>query len=250
MLIVKKRLWQLRLWSTHDVFRSALLGFLNPFLYYVVLFKAYEILPAQEVQSLNFVWPIVLVLFAMAFVRQEIAFTSVGGMVVSFIGVCVIATRGENVLESGFTDLYGVVLALSSAFIWAGYWLGHLKDSRDVIERLFVNFVFGCLFAAGYSVLVGPVQIPTHQGFLGCVYIGLFEMSVTFILWLNALQRSRTIDTVSGFVYVVPFLSLVFIHFTVGEPIVPSTIVGLSLIVAGIIVQRGWGRLVPLQHGS
>ena len=34
-------------------------GFLNPFLYYIILFKAYSLLPAQEALSLNYTWPLV-----------------------------------------------------------------------------------------------------------------------------------------------------------------------------------------------
>ena len=51
ILLGQKRLSQLRSWSPHDFLRSALFGFLNPFLYYFVLFKAYALLPAQEAQS-------------------------------------------------------------------------------------------------------------------------------------------------------------------------------------------------------
>jgi len=31
-----------------------LLGILNPFLQYIILFKAYELLPVQEAQTINF----------------------------------------------------------------------------------------------------------------------------------------------------------------------------------------------------
>ena len=241
ILIGQKRLSQLRFWSPHDFLRSALFGLLNPFLYYFVLFKAYALLPAQEAQSLNFIWPIVLVLFSMIFLKQQIALKSIMAMTISFIGVLIIATRG-NLLDLEFTNTPGVLLALGSAFIWALYWIGNLKDSCDPIARLFMNFVFGCVFVTGYVLLFEPIQMPSVQGLWGCLYIGLFEMSLTFILWLKALQLSQTTDTVSGLIYVSPFLSLVFIHFTVGEPIFPSTIVGLVLIIAGIIAQHGLGQ--------
>lgn len=238
ILIGQKKLSQLRLWSAHDFLRSALFGLLNPFLYYFVLFKAYALLPAQEAQSLNFIWPIVLVLFSMIFLKQQIALKSVMAMTISFIGVLFVATRG-NILDLEFTHTPGVLLALGSAFIWALYWIGNLKDSCDPIARLFMNFVFGCMFVTGYVWLFEPIQMPSQQGLWGCLYIGLFEMGLTFILWLKALQLSQTTDTVSGLIYVSPFLSLVFIHFAVGEPIFPSTIVGLVLIIAGIIAQHG-----------
>jgi len=119
------------------------------------------------------------------------------------------------------------------------YWIGNLNDSCDPVARLFMNFVFGCVFVTGYVVLFDRIQMPSPQGLLGCLYVGLFEMGVTFLLWLKALQLSQTTDTVSGLIYISPFLSLVFIHFTVGESIFPSTVVGLALIVAGIMAQHG-----------
>ena len=64
--------------------------------------------------------------------------------------------------------------------------------------------------------------------------MGLFEMGITFVTWLKALQLSRTTAQVSNLVYASPFLSLFLIHFIVGEEIFPSTIVGLVLIVAGV----------------
>ena len=46
---------------------SLLRGLLNPFLYYVILFHAYERLPAQEAQPLNYTWPLMIVLLAAIF---------------------------------------------------------------------------------------------------------------------------------------------------------------------------------------
>ena len=40
----------------------ALLGLLNPVAYYLVLFKAYDLLPAQVAQPINYAWPIVLLI--------------------------------------------------------------------------------------------------------------------------------------------------------------------------------------------
>jgi drug/metabolite transporter (DMT)-like permease len=76
------------------------------------------------------------------------------------------------------------------------------------------------------------------QGLAGGIYIGLFEMGITFVLWLNALKYSSTTAKVSNLIYLSPFLSLILIYFTVGETILPSTVIGLSLIVAGIGMQQ------------
>ncbi|NIO42765.1 MAG: EamA family transporter, partial [Burkholderiales bacterium] len=46
VLAVQKKVYLLTQYRRRDFLRCAMLGFLNPFLYYVVLFKAYDLLPA------------------------------------------------------------------------------------------------------------------------------------------------------------------------------------------------------------
>jgi len=50
--------------SRKELLASAVMGFFNPFLYYLVLFKAYELLEAQIAGTLNYTWPIVLVILS------------------------------------------------------------------------------------------------------------------------------------------------------------------------------------------
>jgi len=71
---------------------------------------------------------------------------------------------------------------------------------------------------------------------LTVVYIGLFEMGVTFILWMKALSLAGNNARIAGIAYLTPFISLVFIHFIVGETIAVSSVAGLILIVGGILI--------------
>ena len=223
--------------SAKDLACSAALGFLNPFLYYVVLFKAYSVLPAQEAQPLNWTWPIMLVLLSIAILKQPIRWASVLAVAISFSGVLVISTRGD-VLAFRFTNLPGALLALGSSIVWALFWIYNVKDYRDEIVKLFLNFVFGSIFTLAAVLFFGELRVPPSAGLLGVLWIGLFEMGITFVSWLKALQLSRTTAQVSNLVYAAPFLSLFLIHFIVGEEILPSTVLGLVLIVAGVIVQQ------------
>ena len=52
---------------------SLLMGAFNPLLYYLVLFKAYSLLPAQVAQPLNMVWPITLALLSVPLLGQKIS---------------------------------------------------------------------------------------------------------------------------------------------------------------------------------
>jgi drug/metabolite transporter (DMT)-like permease len=220
-----------------DYLHSAVLGFLNPFLYYLILFKAYSLLPAQEAQPLNWTWPIMLVLLSTVILGQRVRFATVLAILVSFSGVLVISTRGD-ILGLRFSNPTGALLALSSSLIWALYWLYNVKDNRDDIVKLFLNFSFGFLFTLLAVLLFSEWTRPALPGLLGSIYIGLFEMGITFVFWLKALSLSRTTAQVSHLIYLSPFLSLFVIHFAVGEAIIPSTIIGLALIVAGVIIQE------------
>ncbi len=232
---------QLREWTRKEWLSSALLGLLNPFLYYLVLFRAYDLLPAQEAQPLNYTWPIVLVLLSVLILRQPIRGRSVVAMLISFSGVAVISTRGD-ILGMRFTDIEGVVLAVGSSLIWSLYWIFTMRSSADPLLKLGVNFLFGSIYVAILAITTGAIRTLNLDGAFGGVYVGLFEMGVTFMLWRQALALSTTTARIGNLVFLSPFLSLIVIHFAVGEEIYPSTIVGLALIVGGIVLQKIGGE--------
>ena len=223
--------------SQEDVARSAFLGFLNPFLYYTVLFKAYSILPAQQAQPLNFVWPLTLVLLSIPILRQKIKKRDITAICISFFGVLVISTKG-HVLSFRLTDPLGVALATGSSIPWALYWIYNIRNKRDEVLCLFLNFTWASVYVFALVLIAGDLRMLSVKSILGVTYVGLFEMGITFLIWLKALKLSKTTAHVAGLIYLVPFLSLVVIYFVLGETILPATIIGAVLIVAGILLQR------------
>jgi drug/metabolite transporter (DMT)-like permease len=240
-LVSTGRLRQLRSFSRNDYLWSAGLGLLNPFLYYVILFRAYSLLLAQEAQPINFVWPLMLVLLSIPLLHQHIKLASILAIFISFAGVVIIAirpTRPGDILAFHFTNAPGVFLALGSTIVWALFWIYNTKDRRDAAVRLFVNFLFASAYILGLLLVFHKGQNYTWEGLLGGIYIGLFDMGITFLLWLMALKSAKTTAHVVNLIYLVPFLSLLCIALIVGETILPSTIIGLVLIVTGIVVQK------------
>lgn len=241
ILFIQNKLKLLRTYEAKDFLRSALLGFLNPFLYYVVLFKAYSLLRAQEALTLNYTWPIMLALLSIPILKQKIGFRSILAIFISFLGAFIIATKG-NIISFKFTNILGVLLALGSTVIWSLFWIYNIKDKRDYVAKLFLNFVFGFIFILIAAPLFSKTSIPDMRGLFGAGYVGLFEMGITFVFWLKALQLSRTTAKVANLIYLSPFISLIIINRIVGENILVSTVIGLILIVTGIIVQQYTAR--------
>jgi drug/metabolite transporter (DMT)-like permease len=221
---------------------SAIMGLFNPFLYYLVLFKSYELLEAQIAGTLNYTWPIALVLLSIPFLKQKISGLSLLAIFISFIGIIIISTKG-NITDLKGTDPLGVSLAVGSAFFWAIYWILNMKDKREETGKIMFNLVFGFLYIFIYMLISGvKLKFPGTSAFIGIIYIGMFEMSITFVIWLKALNLSSDTAKVSNLIYLSPFLALFIIHMVVGEEIHVSTVIGLVFIVAGIIFQQMLGR--------
>ncbi|MEI8005975.1 MAG: DMT family transporter [Bacteroidota bacterium] len=237
ILLVQQKLSLLLKLTSSDILMSATMGLLNPYLYYLVLLRAYDLLPAQEAGTLNYIWPLVLVLLSIPMLRQKISFLSILAILTSFAGIMVISTHGR-LLSLHFSNPAGVMLATGSAFFWALYWIINLKDKRETVSKLFLNFFFGLLYVFITIAVTKHFWIPPWKGLAGAVYIGLFEMGITFLLWMNALKASSTTAKVSNLIYLSPFISLIIIHFAVGEAILLSTVAGLALIVIGIMWQQ------------
>jgi drug/metabolite transporter (DMT)-like permease len=224
--------------SRTELIPSLYLGLLNPFGYYFILLRAYELLPAQVAQPLNFIWPLILVILSVPLLGEKITAKGFFALLVSFGGVILISSEG-NISSIEIKSPLGVVLALSSSFIWALYWILNLRNSKlDPVIRLFFNFLFATLYSFTAGLFFVDFWDVNLMGFLGSLYVGSFEMGITFVLWLKALSMAESKAKLSNVIYLVPFVSLVFIHFFVGETIYWTTIVGLLVIVASIMFQQ------------
>lgn len=237
VVILQKKLKKLMHYSIREYSISLILGLLNPFLYYLILFKAYSLLPAQVAQPVNMVWPIVLVFLSGPLLGQKIGLRSYIALSISFVGVMFIASQGDFI---GFknSNTLGLVLAVGSSLIWSFFFIFNVRDKRDQELKLLLNFFFASLLILGLNIVTGNLKIPELKGLLAAVYIGFFEMGFTFLFWLKALKYSKSTDLISNFVYLAPFLSLIFIHYILGENIFATTFIGLILIVSGILYQK------------
>lgn len=237
ILIVQGKIKQIFALDTRQYLLCLCLGFLNPFVYYLILFKAYDLLPAQVAQPINYTWALMLAFLSIPLLKQSIGKKDIIAGIVCYLGVLIISTRG-NLTGFRFADPLGVALALVSTVIWALYWVYNTRDGKDPVVGLFLNFTFALPFVVVYCTIFSELRIHNLAGFIGAIYVGTFEMGITFVLWLTALKLSENTAKVGNLIFLSPFVSLIFIHFVVGEDIFLSTFTGLFLIVAGLLYQR------------
>ncbi|WP_336274488.1 DMT family transporter [Vreelandella indica] len=216
---------------------AAWAGLMNPVAYYLVLFAAYDRLPGQEAMALNYTWALAMAFLAVPLLGQRLTRIDIVAGFVAYSGVWVIATRG-SVFNVSFADPLGVVLALASTLLWALYWLLNARDKRQPLVGQWQNFSVG-LPVLTVLLLLGPgVQWHGWPAFGAGVYVGLFEMGVAFILWQLAVHQVSRTAKVSNLIFLSPPVSLFLLYLVVGEPILPSTLVGLVLILLGLGLQQ------------
>lgn len=224
--------------SKRDLTLSILMGFLNPFLYYLLLFKAYSLLKAQEALSLNYTWAIILTILISIIQKKKIGVLSYLALMISFLGVIIILSKGK-IFALRPSDPFGAFLAISSALVWSTFWVLNSISKLTSIIRMFYNFLFGTFFILLFQLLfVGGIVISPILSYLPVIYISLFEMGVTFLLWGKALNLTRKPAIVNNLVYLSPLISIFFINTLLGEKIELPTLLGLLLIIIGLIFQH------------
>lgn len=216
----------------------ALLGLLNPVLYYLVLFKSYSLLPAQIAQPINYMWPVVLTVLLAVFAHRKIPNRKYVGLIISLGGVFLISLGSNRISQSHLSGV-GFFLAALSAVLWALYWMvtSKNKDKTDPTILLFLCFLFGTIYLFVMACFI-RVHTLTATGLLSGMYVGCFEMGVPFVAFGYAIRKTENPVLINQMCYISPFMSLFFISVVLHESIVITTYLGLGLIVLGIIFNK------------
>ena len=223
-------------------------GCINPVLYYLVLFAAYDRLPAQVAQPINYTWAIVLTFLSIFFLGQRITRADFIAAFVCYSGVVVIAMQGQLPWLHAFEAAalfsaeegsgLGLILAILSTFIWATYWIINVRDEREPSVAVCLNFVVALPVSFFACLIFSSPVVASSEHLIGAAYIGFAEMAIAFLLWSKALKLAENTSRVSNLVFISPFISLVLIHLILGESIHSTTYIGLLLIVGGLLYQQ------------
>jgi drug/metabolite transporter (DMT)-like permease len=184
------------------------------------------------------IWPIIIVFLSVPLLHQHIPARSFAALFISLAGVYIISSQGSP-FHPGRSDALGVSLALGSSVLWALYFILNVRDKRDEAVKLFTNFAFGSVYMIIAMTISGSfIEEINFRGAAAAVYIGIFEMGITFWLWLRALQLASTSDKISNMIFFAPFISLILLHFIIGEPVYYTTPIGLLIIIGSVLFQN------------
>lgn len=235
ILVFQKKINALKQYSRKDYFIMGSLGFLGTYLYYILLYKAFTFTTASEGFILAYTWPILVLVLAFIILKERITLKKIVAILISFFGIVVIITNGK-IFSLNFTNLYGDILALSGAFTFALFSILGKKYNFDKTISAFVYFLSAFIFVTFTVIIFSSITWPSLYIWPWLFYNGIFVNGVTYIFWFKALEYGDT-HIISSMLYLTPFLSLIYIWLFLDEKILFSSIIGLIIIVAGIVIQ-------------
>lgn len=229
------RLKVMREYSRGDVARMAGLGFLGLFLYSFLYYYGIGVLTSQEACILNYLWPIMLMVFSCVILKESITVRKVAAMISSFLGIVILTTGSGGAAGGG--RIAGIAACIIGAACYGLFSVLNKKADMDQNLTMMVIWLTTavCSFAAG---LPTGTWIPV-RGFqwLGLIWLGVVVDAVAYLLWALSLKGVENTAKIANLAYLTPFLSVVISAVFLKERMHVTAVFALILIVGGILIQ-------------
>ena len=225
--------------------RLLALGVFTLFGFHFMLFIALRMAPAVEVNLVNYLWPLLIVVLA-PFYLPGVALRGVhiAAAITGFAGAAIAILGGRDGIvatstSSSTSPVWGYLLALGSAFIWANY---SLQTKRaEVTGKGFptaaiglFGLVSGVLSLACHAALE-PAATLSARDWLLLAVMGLGPLGAAFFLWDKALKLgdARQIGILS---YLTPLASTVLLMMVTGRALTWSIALAAAMIIGAALV--------------
>jgi len=226
---------EMRRYSPKDYGIMAGLGFLGLFVYSALYYYGLTQLSAQEACIVNYLWPIMLVLFSCIILKEKLTAVKVLAMLCSFLGIVIISTGGGSSAD-GNTAL-GIAGCIVAAACYGLFSVLNKKADYNQNIAMMVIWLTTAVCSAVLGLLTEewvPVRGIQWAGF---VWLGVVINAVAYLLWAYALRGAENTAKIANLAYLTPFLSLVVSAAVLGERISLRAFLALVFIVGGILIQ-------------
>jgi drug/metabolite transporter (DMT)-like permease len=211
------------------------LGIGGLFGYHALYFAALRLAPPAQAGLINYLWPLLIVLFSAALPGERLRAAHVIGALLGFSGVVVLmAGRGDLDLRAGHA--LGYALSFAAAFVWSGY---------SVLSRRFGSVPTDAV--AGFCLAAASLSLVCHMAFERTVWpagltqwlvvlaLGVGPLGAAFYLWDIGVKRGdiRLLGTAS---YAAPVLSTLLLVLAGFAEATLALAFACALIVAGALV--------------
>ncbi|MFA6393065.1 MAG: DMT family transporter [Candidatus Paceibacterota bacterium] len=236
IVLFQKKIPIIQKYKIKDYLTFAYMGFIGVFIYYLFLYLALSYLKAQEAFIINYLWPMMIVIFAVPILKEKLNVRKILAIIFSFIGVIIIATKGNfSILQ--FTEPLGILLAIIAAMAYGLFSVLGKKQNYDKSTSMLFYYISTFIYTLIFIIFLSFVPQITLAQLGGLLWMGIFTSGGAFLLWFLALKYGDTAK-IANIAFLTPFFSLIYIYFLLHETILISSVVGLLFIFIGIFIQN------------
>ncbi len=217
-----------------DYFIMVAIGIPSTIFYYMFYYAGTDILPASQAFIINYLWPIMSVLFACIILKEKLTAKKLIAILISFFGVIVVI--GADIKDFNGQMLLGALCCILGAVSYGIFTALNQKMNYNKSMTLMVSYFATFIFTTLVNLINGDMFIPGTNQILGFVWNGVFTVAIANTFWVMALENGKT-EKVSNLAYITPFLSLVWTYLFLNEEIKLNSLIGLIIIIFGILIQ-------------
>jgi drug/metabolite transporter (DMT)-like permease len=213
-----------------------LLGVVGLFGYHALYFLALRTAPAVEASLINYLWPLLIVLFSALLPGHRLRWWHIAGAVAGFAGTGIlVGYGGEGAFAFRSQHLPGYLAAFAAAVTWAGYSVLSRRYAHVPTDAVGGFCAATALLAAIGHLLFEETVWPAGREWLAVAAMGLGPVGIAFFTWDYGVKHGdiRALG-VAG--YATPLLSTLLLIVAGQAALTPALAAGCILIVGGAVL--------------
>ena len=191
-------------------------------------------MPASQAFIINYLWPIMSVLFACIILKEKLTFKKIAAIIISFIGVSIVIGGALKGFDK--KTLLGAMFCILGAVSYGIFTSLNQKMKYNKMMTLMVSYFTTFTITTIINTINGALFIPRLEQMAGFLWNGIFTVAIANSFWVMALEKGKTAK-ISNLAYITPFLSSVWTCVFLNEKITLNSMLGLIIIVLGIFIQ-------------
>ena len=209
-----------------------LVGVGGLFGYHALYFIALRFAPPAEAGLLNYLWPLLIVLFSALLPGERLAVHHVVGALLGLVGTVVLfAGGGPSQATANYVP--GLCAAFAAAFVWAGYSVLSRRLAAVPTDAVAGFCAVTALLAAVCHALFERTVWPQTAGqWAAVLLLGIFPVGAAFYAWDIGMKRGD-IRVIGAAAYATPLLSTGFLILAGFAAATVSIVLAAILIAAG-----------------
>ncbi len=187
--------WPWRVWA---------LGIAGLFGYHVLYFTALSLAPPVEANLINYLWPLLIVVFSGLLPGERLRWWHVGGALAGLVGCVLLIGGGAGGVRLEFAG--GYLAALGAALAWSSYSVLSRRFGEVPTDAVGGFCAATAILAVVVHLLVERTYVPQGGEWLAVLGLGIGPVGAAFYLWDVGVKQGD-IRALGACSYMTPLLS-------------------------------------------